>query len=197
MPPKAKHSRQEIVKAAIEIVRDHGLSALTARALGTKLGSSARPIFTVFQSMEEVQQETIRAARMLYTSYIDRGLAEENPFHGVGRQYIQFAVCEPKLFQLLFMAGQAHVPTLECVLPQIDYNYSKILDAVRKVYGIEDVARAEKLYRHMWIYTHGIATLCATGMCSFTGADINNMMQEMCRSLLVSIRTSEGENIHD
>ena len=33
------------------------MGALSARALGAKLGSSARPVFTVFQSMEEVQEE--------------------------------------------------------------------------------------------------------------------------------------------
>ena len=31
-----------------------GYEALTSRALGTYLGSSARPIFTVFKNMEEV-----------------------------------------------------------------------------------------------------------------------------------------------
>ena len=55
MPPKAKFSREEIIDAAINIVREDGFDALTSRALGKKLGSSARPIFTVFQNMEEVQ----------------------------------------------------------------------------------------------------------------------------------------------
>ena len=63
MPPKAKFTREEIVQAALGIVREDGIQALTARALGAKLGSSARPIFTIFQSMEEVQQEVFRANR--------------------------------------------------------------------------------------------------------------------------------------
>ena len=63
MPPKAKFSREEIIDAAINIVREDGFDALTSRALGTKLGSSARPIFTVFQNMEEVQQVVIITAK--------------------------------------------------------------------------------------------------------------------------------------
>ena len=39
------------------------MEALTARDLGERLGSSARPIFTVFRSMEEVQQETRKAIK--------------------------------------------------------------------------------------------------------------------------------------
>ena len=54
MPPKAKFTQEEIIEAALNIVRTNGYEALTSRALGTYLSSSARPIFTVFKNMEEV-----------------------------------------------------------------------------------------------------------------------------------------------
>ena len=56
MPPKPKFTKEEIVAAAVEIVRQEGEDALTARSLGNKLGASARPIFTVFNSMDEVKE---------------------------------------------------------------------------------------------------------------------------------------------
>ena len=73
MPPKAKFTRDIIIQAGLSIVRENGIEALTARALGAKLGSSARPIFTVFQSMDEVQAEVKESAKSIYdeTSYID------------------------------------------------------------------------------------------------------------------------------
>ena len=54
MPPKPKFTREEIVGTALDLVREKGIEALTARELGAKLGSSARPIFTVFRNMEEL-----------------------------------------------------------------------------------------------------------------------------------------------
>ena len=51
MPSKAKFTKEEIVKAALNIVRTDGFEALTSRALGIQLGSSARPIFTVFKNI--------------------------------------------------------------------------------------------------------------------------------------------------
>ena len=48
MPPKAKFTKNEIVEAAMQIVREQGLEAVTSRELGKRLGSSACPIFTVF-----------------------------------------------------------------------------------------------------------------------------------------------------
>ena len=66
MPPQAKFSRKEIVSTALEITRENGLGAVTARELGTRLKSSARPIFTVFENMEEVNKEVVKAAREVY-----------------------------------------------------------------------------------------------------------------------------------
>ena len=55
MPPKPKFTRDEIVQAALTIVSEKGVEALTAKELGDALGASARPIFTVFASMKEAQ----------------------------------------------------------------------------------------------------------------------------------------------
>lgn len=192
MPPKAKFSREEIIEAALDIVREESVDALTSRSLGTKLGSSARPIFTVFRNMEEVQQAVTEAAKTLYGQYVQKGLSETPAFKGVGTQYILFAVNEPKLFQLLFMTEQKQVPDLSGVLPLIDDSYEQILSSIQRDYGITE-AFAKKLYHHLWIYTHGIATLCATKMCRFTGEEINGMITEVFRSLLKMMRAG-GEN---
>ena len=66
MPPKAKFTRDEIIEKALDIVHTEGIDRLTSRELGAQLGSSARPIFTVFESMDEVKLEVIRHARELY-----------------------------------------------------------------------------------------------------------------------------------
>ena len=187
MPPKAKFSREEIIDAAINIVREDGFDALTSRALGTKLGSSARPIFTVFQNMEEVQQVVIITAKQKYREYISKGLSQDLAFKGGGLEYILFSINEPKLFQLLFMTEQPQIPDLTGVLPLIDDSYEQILRSIQSGYGI-DKSSAEILYRHLWIYTHGIATLCATNMCRFTDEEIGSMIRQVCISILKSIK---------
>lgn len=187
MPPRAKFLREEIVEAALGIVRAEGIQGLTARALGERLGSSARPIFTVFQGMEEVQEAVMKAARALYRGYVERGLQDTLAFRGVGTQYILFAMEEPKLFQLLFMAEQEHVPDLAGVLMLIDESYERILASVGTGSGLTG-ASAEKLYRHMWIYSHGIAVLCATKMCRFSSEEIQGMMAEVYTSLVSRIK---------
>lgn len=190
IPPKAKFTKKDIVNAGLEIVRENGIDALTARNLGEKLGSSPRPIFTSFNSMEEVLEEVEASAKKLYAEYVAEGLKEDLAFRGVGNQYILFAVKEPKLFQLLFMTELKEIPTLSQVLPVIDESYDKILESVQNGYNL-DRESSERLYQHLWIYTHGIATLCATKMCRFTGEEIGRMMTEIFIGLLKNIK---GDN---
>lgn len=193
MPPKAKFTKEQITKAALEIVRAENFESLTARALGKKLGSSACPIFTVFANMEEVQRAVLKEIREVYKGYVEKGLSETPAFKGVGTQYILFAINEPKLFQILFMSEQAKEPNINNILPIIDESYDKILVSITNSYALK-VNEAEKLYKHLWIYTHGIASLCATKMCRFTGEEISEMLTEVFTSLMSNMK---GGNKND
>lgn len=193
MPPKARFSREEIISMALQITREHGIAAVTARELGARLGSSSRPIFTVFQNMEEVNIEVVKAARALYRQYVEKGLQAKPAFRGVGAAYVQFAIQEPKLFQLLFMNEQDVVSDMEHVLMQIDENYEEILKSVEESYQLEEEA-ARKLYWHLWIYTHGIASLCATKVCRFTGEEIENMLIEVFAGLFEKVKRDGNSN---
>lgn len=190
MPPKAKFTKEQITHAALELVRADGISGLTARTLASKLGSSSCPIFTVFENMEEVHQSVLDSAKARYKEYVEKGLADTPAFKGVGKQYILFAIEEPQLFQLLFMNSQTVIPNIGGALPLIDENYEEILDSITVGYGVSKKI-AEKLYRHLWIYSHGIATLCTTKMCRFTGEEISQMITEVFTSLLKEETSSD------
>lgn len=178
MPPKAKFTREEVVEAALKIVMREGIENLTARALAGELGSSARPVFTVFSGMDEVQCEVIKAAHALYNKMVEQGLKENLAFKGVGKAYIRFAIEYPKLFQMLFMCEKSTVPELNSVLGMIDENYGKILQSIEIGYGF-DIETSKEIYRHLWIYSHGIAVLLATNVCRFTADEISGMLSDV------------------
>lgn len=183
MPPKAKFTKEEIIDCAFEIARRDGFDALTARSLAAELGSSPRPIFTVFNGMEEVQSEVKAAATKLYEQYEDEEMSGEKAFKGSGTGYIRFAAEQPKLFQLLFMKERESTPDLGNILSIIDNYYDKILDAVQSEYGFS-TETAKNIYLHMWIYSHGIASLLATKVCGFTNEDISKMLTDVCSSII-------------
>lgn len=187
MPPKAKFTKEEMIHAALDIVRDDGIGAITARELGRRLGSSACPVFTVFENMEEVNREIEKAARALYKVYVNEGLKQEQAFRGVGAAYIKFAMEEPKLFQLLFMVEKSQPKDIDQTLMMIDESYEEILESVRIPYGLTE-EEGKRLYHHLWIYTHGIATLCATKVCIFTSEEIQEMMTDIFISIFKKIK---------
>lgn len=184
MPPKAKFTKEEIIDAGLAILRERDISAVTAREIGNYLGSSARPIFTVFENMSEVLDGIDKKAREIYSEYVQQGLQQSPAFKGVGQAYIQFAIREPKLFELLFMRKLSGDIGVNKILPEIDDNYPVILKSITDQYPVSK-DDAVILYRHLWIYSHGIATLCATSMCHFTREEIGNILTDVFKSLLI------------
>lgn len=192
MPPKAKFTKEEIINAGLAILRERDISAVTAREIGNYLGSSARPIFTVFENMSEVLDGIKRKTREIYSDYVRKGLEYDPAFKGVGLAYISFAVNEPKLFQLLFMQEQSNDIGVNEVLPEIEEHYSEILRSITTLYPIS-TDYAIFLYRHIWIYSHGIATLCATSVCRFTEEEISTMLTEVFGALLKEKLAGENQ----
>jgi len=191
MPPKQRYTREEVIATALDLARKDGLSAVTARDLGRQLGCSSSPVFTAFRNMDEVIDETVKAARELYNSYVEKGLAEENAFKGVGMQYIRFAKNEPRLFALLFMTAGETSFSLNDILPAIDDNSGKILKSLQNANGLSKKL-AYRLYQNMWIFTHGIACLYATGVSGMTEADASGRLTEVFTGLLIKIK-GEGK----
>ena len=183
MPPKPKFTKEEIVAAALELVSEKGIEALTARELGVRLGSSARPIFTVFNSMEEVQEEVRVAALKRFESYAEKAMHYTPVFKQVGMQMILFAMEEPKLYQLVYMSENAGATDFEGITQQLGDVAQLCVDVIQRDYGLSE-GDAKALFEHVWIYTFGIGALCATGMCRFSQEEIIQMLGQDFMAML-------------
>ena len=91
------------------------------------------------------------------------------------------------------MTEQAQNPTMENVLPIIDDNYPIILKSVKDSYDLTQ-NDAERLYQHLWVYTHGIAALIATKMCAFTQEETGKMLTEVRISVLNQIKGGASDD---
>jgi len=183
MPPKPKFTKEEIVAAALELVSENGIEALTARELGARLGSSARPIFTVFNSMEEVQVEVRAAALKRFESYAEKAMHYTPVFKQVGMQMILFAMEEPKLYQLVYMSENAGATDFEGIVDRLGDVAQLCVDVIQRDYSLSE-KDAKALFEHVWIYTFGIGALCATGMCRFSQEEIIQMLGQDFMAML-------------
>ncbi|MCI5891991.1 MAG: TetR/AcrR family transcriptional regulator [Clostridiales bacterium] len=190
MPPKAKFTKEEIVTAALSIARGRGIEAVTARELGAALGTSARPIFTVFKSMQEVQSEVRKAAMKLFEEYANEALSYTPAFKAVGVQMIKFAMEEPKLFRLLYMQESSEGMSFDDHMKYLGSTVDVCLEMIQRDYEITpDEARI--LFRQVWIFTFGICVLCAAKTCYFTNEEITEMLSREFTSMLMLIKSGK------
>lgn len=184
MAPKFKFTKEEVLTVTIDFIRENGIEALTARELAKKLESSTKVIFSLFSNMKNLEDEAKFAAENIFSEKVNLALKDDSPFKRLGVEYILFSKNEPKLFQWLFMKKGIEVGSFKDFLPMRDYEYRSVIESIDEEYKIS-IENAKKFYEHLFIYSHGIATLTVTGIYNFTPSEIIEYMAEVAKSLIV------------
>ena len=154
MPPTIKFQKQEIVEAALNVARRKGIDAVTAREVAKELRVSVGPIFTHYDTMDQLRCDVYETAKQRYRAYIERGLSGPIPFLGVWQQYLSFAKEEPELYRLLFLTRRGSVSG----------------GAVEAMKFSQALARdsADCFFRDIWLLAFSYATLIVTDDCPYT-----------------------------
>ncbi len=159
MPPKVKVTKEEIVNAAVDIVRKSGAEAINARNIAVAHGCSTQPIFSNFATMDELRLAVVEKVDEICTEYIRNEVqkGEHPPYKASGLAYIKFAKEEKELFKLLYMRDRTHENVskeseLNGDMEIIVHNNTGLCDSDAKLFHLE-----------MWAYVHGIAVMLATG----------------------------------
>lgn len=153
MPPKFKFTRDELVAAAFAIVRRNGWAALTTRSLAAALGASARPIYSFFASMSELEEAVVRKAVDLLSVYMTRKRTGD-PWHDHGIGYVLFAMEEKALFRAV--NDERHIAQFKRYGDVIWENLTASLSDYPPFRGLT----AEQVYRiqlNRWLFAHGLA----------------------------------------
>ncbi len=187
MAPKNKFTREEMVEAALRVVRAKGIDGLTAKTLADELGTSTQPVFTAFGSMDAVRREVYAAAVRVYDGYTNTGLKEKIPFFGVGMQYVRFAREEPELYRLLFLTRTQEYSAIK----SMEHLRELVRPTLVKIYHIT-AAEADIYFRDLWFVVHSLSTLIVTGDCSYSDGEIGQILTGMSISICRSIKEIPG-----
>lgn len=189
MPPKAKVSKEEIVHAALDVVREGGMASLNARVLSAKLQCSTQPIFSQYDAMETLKRDVMRAAYGIYEHYLKQEMQSGAypPYKACGMGYIRFAKEEKELFRLLFMCDRSKNPSVG-----EERGFAEIVAMIQKANGLS-YEQAQLFHLEMWIYVHGIATMLATSYLDWKWEDISRILTDAYIGLRHRF-TKEGES---
>lgn len=179
MPPKVKVTKEDIINAAVGIVKKDGAHGLNARTIATVLNCSTQPIFSNFATMEELRFAVVQKADTLCQEYMKREVerGEFPVYKANGMAYIRFAKEEKELFKLLYMRDRSQ----EIIPAESDVN-NQMLAIVQNNTGLDDLS-AELFHLEMWAYVHGIATMFATGFLDLDWELVSKMLTDSYQGL--------------
>ena len=174
MPPKVKIAREEIVNAALEMIRQDGEASVNARSIAAVLGCSTQPIFSNFATMEELRGAVIDTAYECYLGFIQSEVKSGKypQYKASGMAYIRFAREERELFRLLFMRDR----TEEDTSPSPDFEDAAKAIATANGMTIE---AARLLHLEMWSCVHGIGTMLATSFLTLDEELVSRMLTDV------------------
>lgn len=189
MPPKVRFQKEEIVAAALNVARKQGIDAVTARETAKELGVSVGPIFTWYETMEQLKADVYEQAKRVYREYIERGLAGPIPFLGVGQQYLQFAKKEPELYMLLFLRKPDSVSGGAMEALRFSQNLAR--ESLMRIYHME-ARMADCYFRDLWLVVFSFATLIVTDDCPYTDEEMNAILTEVSLSVCKAYKEVPG-----
>lgn len=174
MPPKAKVRKEDILNAAVSLVREGSVQALNARNIAAALHCSTQPVFSNFATMAQLQRAVEAAAYERYLGYLqdDAKSGRYPPYKAFGMAYIRFAKEEKELFKLLFMCDREKKE--KALTPDGEASIGLIMQAN----GISR-EKAQLMHLEMWAFVHGIATMLATNFLTLEWDLIGSMMSDV------------------
>lgn len=192
MPPKAKVTKQDIIDTAMNIIREGGEQILNARAVAAKLGCSTQPVFSNYNTMEQLKSDVIKAAYDLFQGYMQREISSGKypAYKASGIGYIRFAGEEKELFKLLFMRNRSRENQ------GADETWNMMMNVVQNATGL-DKQKAELFHLEMWVTVHGIATMLATSYLDWDFELISQVLTDSFMGISHQFKLDLGKENHD
>ncbi len=159
MPATIELSKEHIVKVAVKMVNDDGWDSVNARSLAKKLGVSTKPLYRIYNNMDEIKNDIYKEISKQYDEFITSRVDNKKALITLCIAYVEFAQEYKNLFISLFLSNNLKWKSFENVLDE-KWNQSTIINLVNKHgYSFDE---AKTLFMNLWLYANGLATLIAT-----------------------------------
>ena len=181
MSATKKITRDSIIDAAVDVLRDGGFSSINARSVAKKLGCSTQPIYLSFRNMEELKAALTERAIAMHTQRVRESLkaheGNDSRYSSYGMGFVQFAAQEKQLFRWLYIDGeQIGTYRTDIMLPEI-------VKVIVEEFGYSEEV-ALKLHMDMIYFSYGLAILANTGHLGLSDFEIREAFRREFRALI-------------
>lgn len=182
MPRKVQFSREMIIDAAIEMVREQGGESINARDLGLRIGSSSRPLFTAFHNMNELIDAVRKEASERFLRYMK--VAEETDngepvSKRMGLRIVQFAYEEPNLYKFIHWSGGT-MPDVAALSEIMAGQYMRDYQLTHD--------EAKVFFRQMMIFSLGLCSMITHRVYDFSSDEIEYLLHTQFAATLAHFK---------
>ncbi len=169
MAGKSIIDKEALLKTAIIMVEQNGIESINARSLAKSAGISTKPIYRLYNSLDELKTEVNEIIKKEYDEFIKKRVDNKNALITVCVAYIEFAQMYKNYFRSMFLSNNLKWKDVNDVLNE-KWNQSTIINLVNK-HGLS-FDEAKNLFMNVWLYANGLATLIASNELTIDNKEI-------------------------
>lgn len=190
MPPKAKITKEMVIKSGFDIVRKEGQDNLNVRRIAAELNCSTQPIMYHYKTVDELKADIYDAADSFHTEYIMQPYDKAgNPMLAIGLNYIRFAHDEKFLFRFLFQSDKLGNVGFMDLLESEDIGF--MLRPLILQTGLT-AEQAKTVFETIFICAHGFAGLLANNSIEYSEEHCTKLLTNSFMGIVGYILKGEG-----
>ena len=184
MARKTTISREVILEAALKMLIRDGYASVNVKTLASEIGCSTQPIVWHFENMTGLRRALSEyamayAAKKAASSYENK----LESFEFLGRSYVKMALKEPNLFKFLYL-GESPMGKPYNLKDIGRAKNKEMIAMIAEQTGLNE-EQVIRFVRNTLIYSHGIATMVATGVFKGTEKEMMAMINDAADAFIL------------
>lgn len=180
MARKKTITRDQILKAAYEVVATEGFTRFTARNIAAKMKCSTQPIYLEFKNMDDLKSALINQIYDYLATEVFPIERRGDVIVDLTLNYIGFANKEKRLYRALYLEEYGSGDSMQ------KFSFDLFVKSVKKDPKYQDLTEVElkSLHTGVWIVATGLAALMSSGILHPTEDQIAKLMTETAENII-------------
>ncbi|BCA86083.1 TetR family transcriptional regulator [Enterococcus saigonensis] len=174
------YTKDQILKAAYEVISKDGFSKFTARNIAKKMGISTQPIYLEFKNMQDLKNTLVETVMRDLQENVFPITHTGNQIVDLGLNYINFAQENRNLYVALFVDEYGGGKMMH----EFSYEYFKNMISTCPEYADLSDEYIKALHDGTWITVTGIASLMSSGIIHPSQEQIAELIQSAVDGIL-------------
>lgn len=179
--PKQRITKQMILDVAFNLAREKGYEQVVVKNIADEIGCSVQPIYSYFENMESLKETVIGAAMQFYNSFIYTRVQKDSILESMAKANVAFAKYETNLFKLLFLQKLNGLNSFNDIYEWMG-DKQATAQLSKKLELPED--KVKKIYIMLIIFTHGVATMIATGGATIADVESAEILEKAYKAFI-------------